>query len=71
MSITGAVEGLGSIANLVNNIIGQLDTPEKRAKARREFLSLLLSYLQQVKNEEDAEVIKQIILDWMSVVDSR
>ena len=71
MSITGAIEGLGSIANLVNNIISQLDTPEKRAKARREFLSLLLSYLQQVKNEEDAEVIKQIILDWMSVVDSR
>ena len=71
MSITGAIEGIGSIANLVGKIIDQLDTPEKRAKARREFLNELLLLVKKVDNEKETDAILQIIRDFMSAVDSR
>ena len=68
ISLGGVTTLLGEGFSLANKIIGYIDNPAKRAKARREYLDSLQAIREKIKNEQDIEAIDQFLLDLIAAV---
>jgi hypothetical protein len=67
----GIVTILGEGFKLANKIIGYIDDPAKRAKARREYLDSLEAIRSQIQKEQDYEKIDSLLLDLIAAVHNK
>jgi flavin-dependent dehydrogenase len=69
--ITGAgvTLALGEGFALANRIIGYIDNPAKRAKARREYIDALEAIREKIKTEDGA--VNQLLLDLIAAVHNK
>jgi len=64
----GVMTLIGEGFSLANKIIGYIDDPAKRAKARREYIDRLESIRSQIQKEQDYEKIDSLLLDLIAAV---
>jgi len=64
----GVVTLIGEGFSLANKIIGYIDDPAKRAKARREYIDSLEAIRSQIQKEQDYEKIDSLLLDLIAAV---
>lgn len=71
--ITGGdvVTIVGEGFKLANKIIGYIDDPAKRAKARREYIDSLEAIRSQIQKEQDYEKIDSLLLDLIAAVHNK
>jgi hypothetical protein len=67
----GVTTLLGEGFALANRIIGYIDNPAKRAKARREYIDALEAIRESIKTEIGAEAVNQFILDLIAAVHNK
>ncbi len=53
---------------LANTIISMIDSPEKRAKAIREYVETLLALQQKISRETDDEKVDRLLNDLIDLV---
>jgi len=67
----GVTLALGEGFALANRIIGYIDNPAKRAKARREYIDALEAIRESIKTEIGAEAVNQLLLDLIAAVHNK
>ncbi|MEO0166590.1 MAG: hypothetical protein ABIL39_10695 [candidate division WOR-3 bacterium] len=70
MGILGTLEAIGTGFKLAEKIIDWLDTPEKRAKARRMYRQTLEELREKIKGSKDEKEIDYLILTLISHIES-
>ena len=64
----GVVTLIGEGFSLANKIIGYIDDPAKRAKARRDYIDSLEAIRSRIQKEQDYEKIDSLLLDLIAAV---